>query len=435
MRHRFFLPVLLALAVGMLPAQQPASPPPARVPLDIFLGRANPWEAGADNLAPYLTALRFGWVSQTRDTMRSDLPGMKFRNLPVSEVVLRFSGGKLNGSTLFFFNRGDGGEMREADFEKLLTAATGELNALTGRAAQERGRDAGSAVRAEGRVWETKDARYVLEWSAIKGSRAKMIPFRAEFIRLVMQPRDAAAPGAVKSPAGKFVGRDHVARTPEGDVVIRGVPMVDQGNRGYCVVANAERVMRYYGVEVDQHELAQIGNAGPEGVSSLAFMESLRKLTGRLKVTERTLCEWNLREFLKIVEDYNRATRRGKLAPEIKLDAIVDVERCYLQVNPGIYRDVRLKMTSDYGKFQREIQRSIDEGIPVIWTVQMGLVEERGMAQARGGHARLIIGYNPKTKEVIYSDSWGAGHEQKRMSMDDAWTMTMGLQAIQPTGS
>jgi hypothetical protein len=45
---------------------------------------------------------------------------------------------------------------------------------------------------------------------------------------------------------------------------------------------------------------------------------------------------------------------------------------------------------------------------------------------------RLIIGYNLKTSEVIFTDSWGAGHEQKRMAMDDAWTITNGLSSIEP---
>jgi hypothetical protein len=37
--------------------------------------------------------------------------------------------------------------------------------------------------------------------------------------------------------------------------------MVDQGDKGYCVVASVERVMRYYGAAVDQHELAQVANS------------------------------------------------------------------------------------------------------------------------------------------------------------------------------
>ena len=49
-------------------------------------------------------------------------------------------------------------------------------------------------------------------------------------------------------------------------------------------------------------------------------------------------------------------------------------------------------------------------------------------------HMRLIIGYNDKKKEVIYTDSWGAGHEKKRMPSDWAFVATHCLIALTPAG-
>jgi len=46
---------------------------------------------------------------------------------------------------------------------------------------------------------------------------------------------------------------------------------------------------------------------------------------------------------------------------------------------------------------------------------------------------RLIIGYNDKTEEIIFSDSWGAGHEAKRMKMSDAYKASHGLFVLKPT--
>jgi len=34
--------------------------------------------------------------------------------------------------------------------------------------------------------------------------------------------------------------------------------------------------------------------------------------------------------------------------------------------------------------------------------------------------------------KILYSDSWGPGHELKRLSLVDAWTMTLGLYTVQP---
>jgi hypothetical protein len=45
---------------------------------------------------------------------------------------------------------------------------------------------------------------------------------------------------------------------------------------------------------------------------------------------------------------------------------------------------------------------------------------------------RLIIGYNDKTGEILYSDSWGAGHELKRMPLAQAVSMTTGLTTLEP---
>ena len=53
--------------------------------------------------------------------------------------------------------------------------------------------------------------------------------------------------------------------------------------------------------------------------------------------------------------------------------------------------------------------------------------------QAKGGHMRLIIGYNNKTNEIIYSDSWGAKHAMKRMPSDNAFPMTTGLYFMEPS--
>ena len=49
-----------------------------------------------------------------------------------------------------------------------------------------------------------------------------------------------------------------------------------------------------------------------------------------------------------------------------------------------------------------------------------------------GGHMRLIIGYDPKERVIFYTDSWGPGHEMKKMSIEEAWTVTMALFIVEP---
>jgi hypothetical protein len=113
----------------------------------------------------------------------------------------------------------------------------------------------------------------------------------------------------------------------------------------------------------------------------------------------------------------------------------IDLDRILSEMKPEIFKEIRLKKAADFGKFQREIQRSVDSGIPLLWSLRLGVVPEKGIPQKGGGHMRLIIGYDPATKEILYSDSWGLGHEEKRMGIEDAWTVTMGLTSLQPIGT
>lgn len=43
---------------------------------------------------------------------------------------------------------------------------------------------------------------------------------------------------------------------------------------------------------------------------------------------------------------------------------------------------------------------------------------------------RVIVGYNPNTEEVLYSDSWGDRHKVKRMKVDDAYMITTSLWSV-----
>ena len=111
---------------------------------------------------------------------------------------------------------------------------------------------------------------------------------------------------------------------------------------------------------------------------------------------------------------------------------MIDVGMIYGSMKGPVLKEARTKNKSDLSRFQRDVQSHVDVGIPLLWCVQLGLLSEKGLPQGGGGHMRLIIGYNPKTQEILYSDSWGAGHELKRMAADDAWTMTTQLLTIEP---
>ncbi len=434
--------IAISLLIGSLSAKD-ETPPPVPIPIDPIIQRDSLWETSAADLEPEWKPLGFEWTSAAQRSARNARPGLTFRDRPLNEVLLAFQDGKFAEATLIYFNRGDAGQINENSFETLLSAITADLTTLTGQSPAERGRDTSSAVKAQGRIWEVNDTEYLLEWSTTKASRTKGIPWRGEFIRLTIRPKNTteraigemtpqnASRAAVKS----FTGADHVEKRANGTLVLTGLPMVDQGQKGYCVVASAERVLRYYGVEVDQHELAQIANSdASKGTSPSAMFDSLKQLTSRFGIKSRALVEWEYNDFLKMISKYNRATKRGKLAPEIDTN-LRDIDSFYAPMNPEILKEVRLKQKADFGRFQRDIQSHIEKGIPLLWSVRLGLIPEKEIPQAVGGHMRLVIGFDAASGEILYSDSWGSGHEEKRMSLEDAWTITSSLSALQPAGS
>ncbi len=437
----FFAPVCCFAGLLFSVASSEAEVPKA--PLDSLLSRPGLWEGSSQALAQELAPMGFEWTSASKDSLRAAHAGLSVANRRAYEAIVRFANDKPDSITVIFYNRGDAGDLSRNGFDTLLQEVTQSLSSLYGGAPSERGRDASGVVRAEGVYWKTAEFLNTLEWSATKESRSKGISFRAEFIRLVATPPQAAVaqvggtpPPSVKEIVKSFSGKDQIEKSPDGDIFLPGIPMVDQGDKGYCVVASVERVMRYFGAPVDQHELAQIANTNTEGgTSPSAMVESLQKLTMRLGVRVKEVYPFDFSDFMKMIDDYNRAAKREKAEPVAVGGLVVDIGKCYQQMKPEILKTVRLKKTADFGKFQREIQRGVDEGLPLLWSMRLGLVAEPGIPQVDGGHMRLIVGYNFKTKEILYSDSWGMGHEKKRMAMEDAWAITTGLSIIQPASS
>jgi len=406
-------------------------------PLDPLLATENLWAQKPDEFMTVGKTLGFEWTSNARDSARAARKDMTVFSLPASEGIVRFEGEALRQVTLVLYSRGDAGDWPEAKFDGLVRAAAEALTKATGTKFMVRGKDPTSAVKAEGLLWTTDKARYLLEYSKTKEVKTRGIPFRAEFVRLEISPpekKQGLLAASLSSAKAKFSGIAHVKKDAGGgDVWIGDVPMVDQGQKGYCVVASAERVMRYYGNTVDQQELAQVANSSSAGGTSYnAMFDALKKLSARLKVRVREVEKTDIKDILKMMADYNRAAKRANAPLIPEQGNMIDLGEVYAAMDAGVLKEIRTKNKSDLGRFQRSVQTHIDEGTPLLWTVMLGKVPEKGIPQNAGGHMRLVIGYNTKTDEILFTDSWGAGHELKRMPFADAWTITTGTMSIEP---
>jgi hypothetical protein len=388
----------------------------------------------------------FRWVSRdAKTTARASHRALTFGDYGVVEALARFKDKTLTELTFYLYTRGDIGDITEDSFTGQLKKLQESLDKRTGvRAVRMPGGLQSSSTRRAGRVWTTASYQLALEWgwTQLKGVRDRRM--QPEYIRLRCQGPKINARGSYTSTAransatrGRMVTttqlRAHVKKGDDGDVMLDGVPMVDQGMKGYCAVATMERIMRYYGRDVDQHELAQVSKTSALGTSPSVMVDVLKKLGVKLGCKIRILESFSVKDFQRLVDKYNRAAKKKNGRP-IRYGRVMDLGRIFRSMDPDILKAVRVK-DAGYRKFQANVKRYADKGVPIAWGVSLGLVPERGLPQAGGGHMRIIIGYNAKTKEILYSDSWGRGHELKRMAMDDAWTITTGLYMVQPRGT
>jgi hypothetical protein len=422
------------------------------------------WKTGAAEAADSLRARGFRALDATG--------GSGLRAMPVREPALgllameglaTFRDDRLAELTLLFFSRGDAGAMDQADFEKGLALLSQRLGAWAGTAGFRQQRDARSGMVRETHVWVREPMQASLEWGYTAGTGARGA-FRAEYIRLRLQPYDASRAAmlaaGVKAPATPrrmltvFDLRKRLVTEPDGARLISNVPMVDQGPKGYCVAATVERVLRYYDREFDQHQLAQMADSSAsEGTSADAMLQALRRMSTPLNIRIAELVHdrgttvindpagrGGLRlpqGVARTIRDYNRAAKRAG-RPEISDAQILATDNLlplYERMDRALLKETRNQRAADRDAFFANIRRHIDAGVPLAWTLLVGLVPEAeqtvGIA-GLGGHMRMIIGYQPTTREVLYTDSWGRGHEVKRMALEDAWVGTMGLYAIMP---
>lgn len=322
---------------------------------------------------------------------------------PYSQSLLAESG-KPSGISMVFANKGDSisyeagtldnseiplrrSDLREnrkaieADAEILESALTGLLGAPS------------AARLGEGRETSEK----VLRWDW-KGHAFLLASPRGEYVALRVVPSasvDEAGKARVADVAMKEQLRARVERRPNGDVILRDMPMVNQGPKGYCVPATWERVMRYMGIPADMYVLAMAGGTRPGGGTSA-------------------------NDIAWAVRDAVTAAGRRMDSPTIKL-------------SPG-----------SAAKF-------IDEGLPIMWAM-FSTTEFNAAADARvgprkamtepeawatsleaarkaakdwrddpeAGHVCMVIGYNKRTGELAVSDSWGPQFAERWITAEEA---------------
>ncbi len=386
------------------------------VPLDPLVTTPDNWKMTSDEFEKTYTKngnKLYRWLTsdKTRAKINRKLYGNVELNLtlfegtvPATEAIVDFADGKLNLITISVYNRADSGSISAEELEKQFKTIGKKMGETLDTRPRRRDADSKRGLLTEGYSWssrETGDALLEHNEGALKGEDQ-------EFLRLRVARPDAKGSLAesITHSRGGAAARlsdlpDNVVTADNGDVYVDNLPMVDQGDKGYCVVASAQRLFEYYGIGADMHQIAQIAESDPErGTSTLTMAKELDKIDYRFKTR------------LEIIG-------MGKPMTE------VEKKRDRYTVGDPV----------DERKFLKEVRSYIDKGLPLLWSLELGRYPEKPNLnpQTAGGHMRMIIGYNDKTEEIIFSDSWGAGHELKRIKMSHAYAASHGLFVLKPT--
>ena len=441
--------ILLVLAVGLTTvalADRRAAPEACDLGEAFVLSSEN-WDQAADDLLVDYAKYGFKFTDKKKRILGCAAPTVSLLGVQAAETRFFFAAdrSKIERMEFSLCNRGEAevaGKILSMEDLKQLLATVSERLSADGKVPKTVSRKIAGGM-TYSRAWPKRDPAAELLWGVSGDKEGK----RAEFATLRLsrgKPSAGKSGPAGKPTAGTKAGSAaNVKRTDEGDVYIANVPMVDQGRKGYCSVAAAERVLRYYGNDVSEHEIAQMaGSSGTEGTdvaSMIAAVETIGKKCGLGK----TEVVSNMRSWDDVesrLAKYNQAAKKLK-RPELSLSAFItqkgnmrtlhvgDLEQA---MEPKVLKAMAMKDGAGYKRFLAGVKAQVDQGLPLFWGVRLGVYPEPECPQAAGGHMRLVVGYNAEAKEILYSDTWGAGHELKHIPQDWAWTITASLFYLKP---
>lgn len=188
--------------------------------------------------------------------------------------------------------------------------------------------------------------------------------------------------------------KSNIESRKNGDVVINDIPMVDQGPKGYCVPATAERAMRFMGVPADMYVLANAGGTGYGGGTSV---DLLLQGVGRLiRTKSRSFDSWDGEMKLKEIERY---------------------------INKGIPVIWALYSTKEFNDTANK--RTTDRKQVTDWAQWKAQVTSESAANSlpkdkETAHVALIVGFNKTTGEIAFSDSWGERFKERWITAAEA---------------
>lgn len=310
---------------------------------------------------------QYGLFFQGDKTRRSVyLENRKIFNVPATELVMICDpDGLVTQLDIVFFNKGDSARSRSLrkDIRRSGASLKQLLKSLMGNPRDEKFGPAGLQMVVP--AWTCGKVRFLLE-TRYKEYTIIHVCYREESPK---KPRKRE----LRIRGDQFF--DNVRTSEFGDVYLENIPMVDQGEKGYCVPATFERVLRYFGIKnVNLHQLADAADTDRGGTS----FDSMIGSTARLR------------------RSYGL---RVHSCGEIKIETLKNYIGQGFPVMWGLYINPAFLKLLDESRKHRPRNSS-----PRPWLQSL---RKYKLPQRGEGHMCLIVGFNEETDEIAVSNSWG----------------------------
>ena len=212
------------------------------------------------------------------------------------------------------------------------------------------------------------------------------------------------------------------------------VPMLEEESPEECVYICAKRIFAYYKTVPRGRNWKRVSDNLRLNVKSArglkqVFASIASECRCHVKKLVSTSVFDNFNSIIKFIRAYNlQAAKMGK--NKINFFKVNSFKKLLKVMDEDVLVSTR-NNPKKVELFKSRTCKEINAKKPVLWVVFLGVIKEKPEPLlASGGYVRLIVGYNSKTNEVIYSDNWGKGHELKKMSWEKAWAITLSVLAV-----
>jgi len=365
---------------------------------------------------------RFRWTTDKENEARyfnnGSSSGLTIFGKLSPEVNVRFKKDLFDNALIYIYNRADCPLIQdEKTFDSLVDSMVANVDRWSNVKSSRTARTRAGGSQEYSKYWIYGPYSIEMKWSSSGKGRSYVGNYPNMFVSRYVKGRKKNAVSAKTLPA-------NVVKNEDGDVYIDNIPMVDQGLKGYCAVAAAARVFRYYGHETDMHRLANLAGTTERGTMTADMFNKMRRLSTVYHTKMVELNKFKVSSFVSDIKKFNSFLKRESMpAVQLRVSSISDI---YAQINPAMYKEFkRTNQKTNFKRFMGHIHKYVDAGVPEMWGVYLGLYREPELnPQASGPHLRLIIGYNDKTNQIIFSDTWGRKHYLKHLDAAEAWAQT-----------